>query len=127
MYPSSVTFILWIIGTILIFIGGSFMCAGRYFLGKGGVLIITIEEDHKLVTNGPYSLVRHPIYSGIIFLFLGYTLSFCSIIGTVIITSFFIFWFRKRIELEERMLIQKYGYEYLSYMNKTSRLIPFIY
>lgn len=126
-FPKSVIFFLWSIGIIILIIGGFLMCSGRIILGKYSSLIITIEQSHRLVTTGPYSIIRHPIYAGIILMFFGYTLSFCSIIGTIFILSFFGVWFRKRIKLEEQLLIQTFGEEYLDYMKHTKRLIPFIY
>ena len=112
---------------MILIIGGCTLCIGRIFLGKEGLLIITIERSHRLVTNGPYAIIRHPIYARIIFLFLGYALSFSSIIGSIFLISFFFIWFRKRIELEEQLLIQTYGDEYRKYMKKNKRIIPYLY
>ena len=126
-FPETITFFLWVIGSVILIIGGIIMCAGRIILRKYSSLIITIEQNHKLVTNGPYSVIRHPIYAGIILMFFGYTLSFSSIIGTIIILAFFSIWFNKRIKLEEQLLIQTFGDKYLEYMKHTKRLVPFIY
>ena len=126
-YPPEVLNFLWILGSLLLIIGGITMCAGRITLGRYAFLIITIETTQKLVKKGPYAYIRHPIYTGIIFLFLGYIISFSSFIGIVIIIPFFIIWFRKRIRLEENQLIETFGDEYLEYMKKTKCLIPLIY
>ena len=127
IYPPAVLNFFWILGSLLLIIGGITMCAGRITLGKYAFLIITIETTQKLVKKGPYAYIRHPIYAGIIFLFLGYIISFCSFLGVIIIIPFFIFWFRKRMRLEEKQLLQTFGDEYREYKEKTKRLIPLIY
>jgi len=121
------TLVLWVLGNLLQIIGGITMCMGRYSLGKEANLLIGIEKDHKLVTNGPYHIIRHPIYAGTIFLCLGYALSFSSIISAFILLLVFIPWFIKRMTLEEKLLLQTFGDEYLEYMKHTKRLIPLLY
>lgn len=127
IFPEQLTTILWFLGTLMLIIGGITMCTARLFLGKNGFLIITMEKDSQLITGGPYRFIRHPIYAGIILLFIGYTISFASVISIIIITGFFSVWFRKRIKLEEQLLIQAYGDEYTQYMKHTKKILPFMY
>ena len=126
-YQPAILNFFWFLGLLLLIIGGITMCAGRITLGRYAFLIITIETTQKLVKKGPYAYIRHPIYTGVLFLFLGYIISFSSIIGLIIIIPFFIFWGRKRMNLEEKQLINTFGDEYREYMTKTKRLIPMIY
>ncbi|MFX0208157.1 MAG: methyltransferase family protein [Candidatus Hodarchaeota archaeon] len=121
------TWVFWTLGILMIIIGGSTMCISRIILGRESSIVIGIEKDHNLVTKGPYHIIRHPINTGSSFLFLGYTLSFSSMICSMIILLILLVWLNKRIKLEEKLLIETFGDDYLNYMKRTKRLIPFIY
>ena len=92
-------------------------CAGAKYL-------ITFD-DMKLVTNGPYSRVRHPMYAG--FLLWGITwLLFTdnwfvggALVGIVVLVVVF------RLPDEEKILTEHFGDEYRQYMARTGRFIPF--
>lgn len=125
--PPEVTWAFWMLGTLMIILGGITMDMSRIILGGQGSLKIGIEKDHKLITRGPYHVIRHPVYAGTLLLLLGYTLSFGSIIGSIIMILILVPVGRSRMALEEKLLIQTFGDEYLNYMKRTKRLIPFIY
>jgi protein-S-isoprenylcysteine O-methyltransferase Ste14 len=85
-----------------------------------------IQERHRLVTTGPYSLVRHPGYLSGIAAFVGITLSMGSLLSSLAtVTSLYVV--IRRIEGEEEMLIEAFGDEYRAYQRRTRRLIPLIY
>ena len=71
--PDSIA--LKIVGIILLLIGLGFAVWARVHLGRNWSANAVIKEDHKLIRTGPYSIVRHPIYSGI----------WLGIIGTAIV------------------------------------------
>jgi len=92
-------------------------------LDKQWSIALEIQDDHKLITTGPYRYVRHPMYLGIF----TYTLGLMMISLDVLVILFFAFtiWVNYiRIPEEEQMLIQKFGDEYLEYKKRTGRLIP---
>ncbi len=60
-----------IFGLILSIIGLIVTIWARISLGKNWSSYVTYKEKHELVTSGPYKLVRHPIYSGLILMFIG--------------------------------------------------------
>ncbi len=77
----------------------------------------------KLIKNGPYKIVRHPIYSADIILGFGILLLFpTSIVFLSLLWLVFVllFWMR----LEEKSLIEKFGLEYRIYIAKTPMFIP---
>jgi protein-S-isoprenylcysteine O-methyltransferase Ste14 len=83
------------------------------------------KDDGKLVTTGAYGIVRHPIYSGVIFLAIAYSCwqwSLTHAIGTVILLLFFDIKARK----EESWLKNKFS-DYNSYQSKVKKLIPWLY
>jgi len=124
IWDNSLTYLC---GIILLIIGGIILIYSLLLLGKFGSSKITIEENHRLIFKGIYKYIRHPLYLGMILVFFGYALSFRSLISPfVFLFSFFIL-FKNRMDLEENMLKEKFGKNYEVYMEKTKRLIPFIY
>jgi len=85
-----------------------------------------VRPGHRLVTGGPYRLVRHPGYLSYILSLAGIGLALSSLVGLGLAISIvpFISW---RIKGEEEMLLIEFGEEYRAYMRKTKRLIPFVY
>ena len=87
---------------------------------------LKIVEDQRLVTEGVYKHVRHPLYLGEMSRNLGFCLLFSSLYGFLLmVVSNLILLFR--IEIEEKMLVQEFGQEYEGYRKKTKKLIPYIY
>ncbi len=93
---------------------------GKYFSEK-----LRLLQDHKLVTSGIYSHIRHPIYSGEILLLLGFTLMLNSLPGFAIMLLF-IPLILLRIPFEEAMLRETYP-QYNDYIKQTKKLIPRLY
>lgn len=114
-------------GTLLLFCGGLILLTSRIQLGKYGGPRIVIETNHKLITNGIYRFIRHPMYLGFLIIFFGYSLALGSIFMTTLISFTFLLIFKGRIELEERILISEFGDEYMKYMERTKKLLPFLY
>jgi protein-S-isoprenylcysteine O-methyltransferase Ste14 len=107
------------LGIGLVFWSG--VALGRLYSGE-----VTLQEDHHLVTDGPYRYVRHPRYTGAILLAYGLALTFRSWIGLVGSTGFIgIILFR--IRDEETLMREAFGVEWEAYCEQTRRLLPFIY
>ena len=94
---------------------------GRYFSRTVGV-----QEGQALVDRGPYRLVRHPSYTGLLLIFVGLGFVLHSWGAVLVIIAFFGLAFGYRIRVEERVLTSKLGDEYVSYTKRTKRLIPYI-
>jgi protein-S-isoprenylcysteine O-methyltransferase Ste14 len=86
---------------------------------------LVIQDEHRLVTSGIYSVVRHPIYTSYILLFFGHMILFQSVWATLLLGAVCTLWFGIRIRIEEAMLLQQFGEEYERYMRQTKRLVPF--
>jgi len=114
-------------GIVLIVVGMLLRIIAILSLRSKFTTNIAIQDDHSLKTDGLYSKIRHPSYTGSLISFLGLGLSFgnwlsfCTI--AIPITCAFIY----RIRLEERMLLMHFAEEYRQYMEKTKRLLPYIY
>ena len=120
-----------IIGIILLVIGGTLRMISRRALMKAGFGLVNssrlqIVENQRLVTNGVYNYIRHPLYLGEINRNLGFAILLSSLYGLAVMflgNIFLLF----RIEIEERMLIDEFGDEYEEYRKKTNKLFPYIY
>lgn len=88
---------------------------------------LIIKSDHQLVTEGIYGLVRHPIYTSYILLFIGFCVMLQSLWGFGLLLAVCTVWFGNRIGIEERMLSERFGDEYQSYCQQTKRLFPYFY
>jgi protein-S-isoprenylcysteine O-methyltransferase Ste14 len=107
------------LGSVLVFWSG--VALGRLYSGD-----VTLQEDHRLVTNGPYRWIRHPRYTGGILLASGLSLTFDSWIGLLASLAFIgIVLFR--IRDEEALMGEAFGPEWEAYCQRTARLIPFTY
>jgi len=115
-----------IIGLILCAVGYFFMNWSILALGRQFSLNVTLLEDHKLISRGPYRIIRHPRYLGIMMLYLGLSLLFLSQIALILtfITFFVIIW---RISDEEKLLQQQFGNEWDEYKKRTYNFIPYLF
>ena len=93
-------------------------------LGRNFSAILTIKKNHKLIQDGPYKRVRHPMYTAIYFMIYGFfLLSSNLLVGILPLISFSYLYF-SRVKQEEEMMMKKFGKEYEKYIERTGRLIP---
>ena len=88
---------------------------------------VTIEKDHELVEKGPFRIVRHPSYSGVLLAFVGLGLSMGNWAALLVIVIPIGSAFIHRMNVEEDALSRALGPRYAEYMKRTKRLVPFIY
>ena len=121
-----------VIGIPLLVFGGVMRFLPRRSLVKAGfesiwkTPFLRIVDDQRLVTDGYYKLIRHPIYLGEIGRALGLSITLSSLYGLVFMIIGLVF-LLIRIEIEEKMLIEAFGEEYKEYQRNTKKLIPFLY
>jgi protein-S-isoprenylcysteine O-methyltransferase Ste14 len=88
--------------------------------------LVTIQENHQLITSGIYSFIRHPVYLGSILILAGMFLIFPTTYGLLFVI-FFTALLKRRMGVEERLLLKHFGSVYEEYSSKSYRLIPHIY
>jgi len=113
-------------GCVLTLVGILFSVWARLYLGTNWSASVTVKQDHTLVRNGPYAVVRHPIYTGFLFAALGTAIAFGTIrcfVGVLLLTI----GFRVKSLLEERFMQEQFGAQYLSYKQDVKALVPFIW
>lgn len=114
-----------IIGLTISAFGAGVACWSRYSLGKNWSLSVQEKESHELIQGGLYKFVRHPIYTGLLLLFIGNTLIVGDYRGIIAVILVFVsFWFK--LKKEEKLLAETFGNKYSEYAAKTKALIPFI-
>jgi len=112
-------------GFLLEVLGLGLAVWARYYLGSFWSSAAVLREGHRVVDTGPYRLVRHPIYSGILLALLGTFLMAGSTLwlGILVVVVVIFGW---KIRAEERLLTTELGEEYVNYRSRTRRLIPWL-
>lgn len=114
-----------IVGAALLGVGGVLGVMGIIGLGSNLTPFPKPIENGKLVTQGVYGIVRHPIYAGILFGALGWSIYWGTLPGIVLSLLLFLV-FDLKSRREEEWLVEKYP-AYKSYQAHVKKLIPFLY
>ncbi|OBZ75810.1 putative protein-S-isoprenylcysteine O-methyltransferase [Grifola frondosa] len=134
--------------------GWVFACAGGFIrvachraLGRFFTWDLSVQKDHTLITSGPYSVVRHPGYTGLSLIAMGNILCSCSAgsywtesgfsgstFGRLFVPAWVLYWvvipffLCARVNEEDRVLREKFGGEWDAWARRTKyKLIPFVY
>src|SRR5262249_22944680 len=113
------------LGFVLLAVGLGFAIWARVNIGRNWGTPMTQKEEPELVTSGPYHLVRHPIYSGILLAAVGtaVALSWSWLIAVALAGVYFLY----SATVEERYLAQRFPDTYPAYQRATKMLIPCIF
>lgn len=113
------------IGLAIFVLGLALAVWARVYIGRNWGMPMTEKADPELVTTGPYSVIRHPIYSGVILAMVGTTIavSLYWLIAVVLLGAYFIY----SAVMEERYLTERFPDTYPRYKKSTKMLIPFIF
>jgi protein-S-isoprenylcysteine O-methyltransferase Ste14 len=112
------------IGLAVFLLGLALAIWARVYLGRNWGMPMSQKADPELVTSGPYSRVRHPIYSGIILAMIGTTIavSLYWLVAVVLLGAYFLY----SAIMEERSMARLFPDTYPEYKRSTKMLIPFI-
>jgi protein-S-isoprenylcysteine O-methyltransferase Ste14 len=112
-------------GAILCVAGLGFCLWARLTLGRNWSGTVTLKEEHELIKRGPYRLVRHPIYTGLLTMSLATVLVVGHVAGIVgLILVFISFWIKLRDE--EKVMLNQFPDQYAAYQQRVKRIIPFV-
>ena len=112
-----------IAGVALTFLGLPLTIWSRAHLGRYWSGVVALKQDHRLIQSGPYRVVRHPLYSGIILAAIGMGLcvtTWSSLLGIALLTTCF----DRRAHKEDALLASEFGAEFAAYRQHTGRLMP---
>jgi protein-S-isoprenylcysteine O-methyltransferase Ste14 len=113
------------IGLVLFALGLGFAIWARIHIGRNWGTPMTQKDEPELVTSGPYRLVRHPIYSGILLAGVGtaVALSWLWLTAVLLAGIYFIY----SATVEERYMTEQFPDNYPAYKRSTKMLVPLIF
>jgi len=119
--------------SLVFFSGIGLMLAGVAFrwwaiatLGKFFTFDVAVQSTQKVVDSGPYRYIRHPSYTGALMTQLGIGLALGNWAGLLALMVCMAIAYSYRISVEEQALAAALGEPYRQYMQRTSRIIPFL-
>ena len=111
------------LGACLVMAGLGFAVWARLVLARNWSGIVTLKHDHELVRSGPYGIVRHPIYTGLLTALLGTAIAidqWRGVLALTIVTASFV----AKMRTEEAFMRRAFGQAYLEYCGSVAALIP---
>jgi protein-S-isoprenylcysteine O-methyltransferase Ste14 len=111
------------LGAAMTVAGVAFAIWARNHIGRNWSGTVTIKEDHQLIRTGPYSRIRHPIYTGILFGILGTAIDigeYRGLLGFVLIAIGFAF----KAKGEEKLLAEHFGADFEEHKRATGFFLP---
>jgi protein-S-isoprenylcysteine O-methyltransferase Ste14 len=105
--------------------GVGFTIWAREHLGRMWSGAVTLKEDHRIICTGPYRIVRHPIYTGILTGLVAVALV-RGLVAALVALPLFVIGFWRKLRLEERVLVEHFGESYRTYQREVSALIPYL-
>lgn len=118
--PHRITNVVAVVGVAL---GLGFSAWARAHLGRNWSGIVTVKQDHELIRSGPYAVVRHPIYTGLLVAFAGMAVgggTWTGWLAVAIIATAFV----RKLRIEERFMADQFGDQYTRYRREVPALIP---
>ncbi len=115
--------VCFLLGFAVTFLGLAFATWARFHLGPNWSGIIGTRGQHKLIQTGPYALVRHPIYSGLLLAIVGTAICIGevrSLLGASLAAIAYI----RKIRIEERWLLARFDPAYEDYRRDVGTLVP---
>jgi protein-S-isoprenylcysteine O-methyltransferase Ste14 len=110
-------------GALLVIAGLGFAVWARLILAGNWSGMVTLKRGHELIRTGPYALVRHPIYTGLLTAMLGNAVTIDEVRGVLafaVITAAFL----NKLRTEEAFMEQAFGERYAAYKAEVRTLIP---
>ncbi len=127
IFPGGKTSAVFWIGFAVMLLGLILRVRAVTWLGSSFRTTVEIHAGQRVVTDGPYRLVRHPSYAGLLMIPLGLGLAEQSWLSLVVAIAIPLAAFLYRIRVEEAAMVAALGAEYQEYQRRTKKLIPWIW
>jgi protein-S-isoprenylcysteine O-methyltransferase Ste14 len=114
------------VGYGLLMAGMLFAGWARLFLGGNWSSNVTLKQDHTLIRSGPYRIVRHPIYTGLLVALLGTAIALGELRCFLGVLLAAIAWKFKSMS-EETLMVQQFGDQYTRYREQVKGLVPYLW
>jgi protein-S-isoprenylcysteine O-methyltransferase Ste14 len=120
-------FVLFVLGSVFAWLGlllrwWSILVLGRYF-----TVVVRTSADQVVVERGPYRVLRHPSYTGLLVALTGVGLVLANWVGALASLALMLAALVYRIRIEERALLSALGEGYLNFARGRARLVPFVW
>ncbi|MBV9289524.1 MAG: isoprenylcysteine carboxylmethyltransferase family protein [Hyphomicrobiales bacterium] len=130
LFPLDVRFVplaLWPVqlGAAVTVDGAAFAIWARALIAGNWSSSVTLKRDHELIVEGPYRIVRHPIYTGILLGLLGTAFAvgeWRALLGVMIAAG--AYW--RKLKIEEGVMRRQFGKVYAEYAARVPALVPFV-
>lgn len=113
-----------LVGLAIAFAGSAFGAWSMWSLGRAYGTGLDLFRGHELKTNGPFAVVRHPMYLAVIVYHVGAALALESLSILAVAAAFVVPYTALRIVYEERVLREGFGERYEAYARRTPLLLP---
>jgi protein-S-isoprenylcysteine O-methyltransferase Ste14 len=124
LYALNTSLPMGLLGFVICVSGIGLAIVARTHLGRNWGMPMSKKENPELVTTGPYAIVRHPIYGGLILAMLGSAIgqSILWLLPLIVYGPYFIL----SAQREEKHLLEQFSDRYRIYMKRTKMLLPFV-
>ena len=124
LYALNTSMLMGLIGFVFSVLGIGLAILARAYLGRNWGMPMLNKENPELITTGPYAVVRHPIYSGMLLAMLGSAIGQSAfwLLPLIVYGPYFILSARR----EEKLLSEQFPERYRAYMKRTRMLLPFV-
>ena len=112
-----------LLGALIAVASTALLLWARWVLGVMWASIPLVHEHHELRTEGPYRIVRHPIYTGLLGLVLGGMLA-CGFGVWIVFLAVAVPWLLRRVRIEDGLMADRFGASYEAYRARVPALIP---
>ena len=126
-FPGGRTNTVFFIGIAIMLIGMALRVWSIFTLGKAFRTTIETDKDQRVVSNGPYKLIRHPSYSGWLLICCSYGIAIQNWLSLLVAVILPVVALLYRIRIEEAALVSSFGSEYLEYQRHTKKLVPWVW
>jgi protein-S-isoprenylcysteine O-methyltransferase Ste14 len=127
VFPGGKTPIVFFIGMLIMLVGMALRYWAVIYLGAFFRTTIETDQDQKVVSGGPYHLIRHPSYCGWLLVCLGYGIAVQNWLSLTTAFLLPLIALLYRIQVEEQVLVSTLGADYVEYQKKTKKLLPWVW
>jgi protein-S-isoprenylcysteine O-methyltransferase Ste14 len=113
-----------VLGLVLAAAGALFAAWSMWWLGRRYAVRMEVFAEHTLATDGPYAIVRHPLYAGVLAYHVGAILALGDVLLAVLTVALVLPLLAYRAALEERVLLAAFGEEYRRYRDRVPAFLP---
>ncbi len=126
-FPGGQSAAVFYIGVAVMLLGLALRVWSIITLGASFRTTVEIDRDQQVMNRGPYRLIRHPSYSGLLLICCGYGIAIQNWLSLLIVIVLPLAALLYRIRIEEAVLVSSLGPDYVTYKNRTKKLIPWIW